>query len=104
MNRFLVVMTLLIGFALAGNAGAVPAGKTVAWDSPMGKVVFDGKIHADKGIKCTDCHTKIFKMKKGAAEMKMADINGGKFCGECHNGTRAFATKDQTSCVRCHKK
>src|ERR1700752_946760 len=89
---------------LAASAGAVPPGKTVDWDAPMGKVPFDGKVHADKGLKCLDCHSKIFKMKKGTAEMKMADIHAGKFCGECHNGKKAFETNNPDNCVRCHKK
>jgi len=93
-----------MGIMPAAGVMAVPDGKSLEWDSPMGKVTFDGKVHADKGVKCNECHVKIFKMKKGTAKMKMADINAGKFCGECHNGGRAFKTDDQANCVRCHKK
>jgi c(7)-type cytochrome triheme protein len=104
MNRIACLTLLLAGGIFVGSAGAVPPGKTAEWDAPMGKVTFDGKVHADKGLKCLDCHSKIFKMKKGSTEMKMADINGGKFCGECHNGTKAFETNNPANCVRCHKK
>lgn len=104
MSRLTGAIVILIGVVFAVNAGAVPPGKTAEWDAPMGKVTFDGKVHADKGLKCLDCHSKIFKMKKGSTEMKMADINGGKFCGECHNGTKAFETNNPANCVRCHKK
>jgi len=104
MGRLTAVIAVLIGWVFAGNVLAVPSGKTAEWDTPMGKVVFDGKIHADKGLKCLDCHSKIFRMKKGSTEMKMADINAGKFCGECHSGTKAFATNDQANCGKCHKK
>lgn len=104
MSRLTFLTVVLAGTVFVSNAGAVPPGKTAEWDSPMGKVTFDGKVHADKGIKCLDCHSKIFKMKKGSTEMKMADINGGKFCGECHNGTKAFETNNQANCVKCHKK
>lgn len=104
MTRTSLILPALIGAMWAGNAQAVPAGKTAEWDTPNGKVVFDGKIHSEKGLKCLDCHSKIFKMKKGSTEMKMADINGGKFCGECHNGTKAFMTNDPSNCGRCHKK
>ena len=83
---------------------AVPPGKTVEWDASMGKVTFDGKVHADSGIKCMECHSKIFKMKKGSAVMKMADIQAGKFCGECHNGQKAFASNVPENCAKCHKK
>lgn len=93
---------LVVALAAAGQAFAVSAGKTVEWDTSMGKVVFKGDDHAGKGLKCNECHTKIFKMKKGATAMKMADINAGKFCGECHNGKRAF--KAAGNCAKCHKK
>jgi c(7)-type cytochrome triheme protein len=41
---------------------------------------------------------------KKAAKITMADMNAGKFCGECHNGTKAFASKDAATCGKCHKK
>jgi len=104
MVRSAIVAAVLIAIIPTAEVMAVQAGKTLEWDSSAGKVIFDGKFHADKGVKCTECHGKIFKMKKGTAEMKMADLNAGKFCGECHNGNRAFKTDDQASCGRCHKK
>lgn len=88
---------------LAGNAGAVPPGKTAQWDAPLGRVVFDGKVHADKGLECAECHNTIFKMKRGAAKMRMADIHAGRFCGECHNGGKAFETNNPANCLKCHK-
>ncbi len=98
------MMTLVAVLVFAGSALAVPPGKVLDWDSKAGKVTFDGKAHADKGLKCNDCHTKIFKMKKGSSAMTMAALNEGKFCGECHNGTKAFKTNDPKNCSKCHKK
>jgi c(7)-type cytochrome triheme protein len=88
-----------------GNVMAVPPGKTVEFSSPPGKVTFDGKAHADKGLKCPDCHTtpKLFEMKKGGAKVTMAAMNEGKSCGSCHNGKRAFSVKTQADCAKCHK-
>ena len=103
MNRLTTAIAALILGMIATSAEAVPVGKTADWDAPIGKVTFDGKAHADKGLKCLDCHSKIFKMKKGSTGMKMADINAGKFCGECHNGQKAFETNNPVNCVRCHK-
>jgi c(7)-type cytochrome triheme protein len=93
-------------FVLSVAAFAVPAGKTVEFDGKgAGKVVFDGKIHADKGNKCADCHASgLFKMKKGSTTMTMKDMEAGKNCGACHNGTKAFGVKDAASCAKCHKK
>ena len=105
MSGFRAGVFAIVGvFIAAGTAFAIQPGKTVTWDTVMGKVTFDGKVHADAKVKCLDCHSKIFKMKKGSTEMKMADINAGKFCGKCHNGKRAFASNDKDNCEACHKK
>jgi c(7)-type cytochrome triheme protein len=105
MRILTAVLAILIAVVFVGSAVAVPPGKTVEFaGGALGKVTFDGKVHADKGLKCNDCHTKIFQMKKGSAKMKMADINAGKFCGECHNGTKAFKSSDAANCAKCHKK
>lgn len=81
---------------------AVSAGKSVEWKTSMGTVTFKGDDHAGKGLKCKECHPTPFAMKKGSAVMKMAEINAGKFCGECHNGKKAF--KSAGNCAKCHKK
>lgn len=103
MRAVLIIVVALVAMGLAGTAIAVPPGKTVEFTGGgAGKVVFDGKVHATAGKKCNDCHPKVFKMKKGANTITMKDINAGKFCGTCHNGTGAFDAK--TSCNKCHKK
>jgi len=103
-KSMLAVLAALTFAAFSLSATAVPAGKTVEWDSPMGKVVFDGKVHASKGLKCNACHTKIFKMKKGADKINMHEINEGEFCGACHNGKKAFKANDPKNCKTCHQK
>jgi len=97
-----VRMAAFIVVLAATQAMAVSAGKSVEWNSSMGKVVFKGDDHAGKGLKCAECHSKIFKMKKGTAVMKMAEINAGKYCGTCHDGKKAFGTAG--NCAKCHKK
>jgi len=100
-----LLLVVACTFLLSGIALAVPPGKTLEFaKSPMGKVTFSGKIHADAGVKCQECHNKdtFPKMKFGTVTIKMADIYAGKLCGKCHNGDRAFAAK--TSCNRCHKR
>src|SRR5512140_3185423 len=89
-----------------GNVMAVPPGKTLEFASPMGKVIFDGKAHADQGLKCADCHSKpkLFGMKKGSDKINMAAMNEGKFCGACHDVSKAFSVKAPADCVKCHKK
>jgi c(7)-type cytochrome triheme protein len=101
------ILAVLLALMLSiGNAMAVPPGKTLEFASAMGKVTFDGKVHADKGLKCADCHTapKLFAMKKGGDKLTMAAMNEGKFCGACHDGTKAFSVKTPGDCAKCHKK
>ena len=79
MRIITLALTIMVAVMFVGSAMAVPPGKTVDYaGGDAGKVVFDGKIHADKGLKCNDCHTKIFKMKKGADKITMADMNAGR--------------------------
>lgn len=94
-----VVGTLL----LAGAALAVSPGMVLEFsDSPMGKVVFDGKVHKEAGATCKDCHNEgMFpKMKQGTVKITMEEIYAGRLCGVCHNGERAFGTSG--NCSRCH--
>ena len=85
--KFAGILAVFAALMLAiGNVMAVPPGKTVEFASPMGKVTFDGKAHADKGLKCADCHTKpkLFEMKKGGDKLTMAAMNEGKFLSLIH--------------------
>jgi c(7)-type cytochrome triheme protein len=101
LSIFLTIAFVAVSF---GSAMAVAPGKTVEFpDTDAGKIVFDGKTHADKGLKCNDCHTKIFPMKKGA-KLTMAEMKAGKNCGACHNGTKAFGVTEKADCGKCHKK
>ncbi len=105
MVKKLLISAIILTVALAfiGTSLAVPPGKSVTFEGgKLGKVVFDGKTHADAGKKCTDCHPKVFQMKKGSAKMTMKDLYAGKYCGTCHNGKDAFNAKG--ACMKCHKK
>jgi len=90
-------------------AEQVPVPKDFSYEEtkPLDPVLFSHKFHVtEKKLQCPDCHTKIFQMKKMAdpAQMKMAKLNEGESCGKCHDGKKAFATKDTKACVRCHVK
>ena len=76
-----------------------------------GPVTFSHETHVNQyKQKCTDCHTKIFKMKK--EDLKMTkDLHGqDKHCGVCHNGKKViggkavFSQATDADCAKCHKK
>ncbi len=87
----------------------VPPDFTYEDTKPSAPVTFSHKFHVtEKKMGCPDCHTKpkLFEMKKLAAspKMKMSNINEGEYCGACHNGKKAFGTKDASTCAKCHVK
>jgi c(7)-type cytochrome triheme protein len=103
MKLFVATLVATIALFSLNAVLAVPPGMEVQFTkSPMGKVTFSGKIHAEKGLLCPDCHPKVFEQKKGTAKITLADHEPGKkFCFTCHNGTKSFVPKD--NCARCHK-
>jgi c(7)-type cytochrome triheme protein len=102
MKKIMILALACMVVLAAASAFAVGPGKTVEYTPKgTGKVVFDGKAHAK--AKCNECHPAVFKMKKGSAAMTMKDMAAGKYCGVCHNGTKAFGVKDAAQCGKCHK-
>jgi Class III cytochrome C family. len=78
-------------------------------DSP-GTVTFSHEKHLAVGNKCTSCHVKIFKMKKGqTGPLTMEKMKAGEQCGACHNGKTVvegktpFPVSDTANCTKCHK-
>jgi len=70
-----------------------------------GPVLFSHEMHVNQQkSKCTDCHTKIFKMKKGNVKMAKESHGQDKHCGVCHNGKKAFSQTADADCAKCHKK
>ena len=78
-------------------------------DSP-GTVTFSHEKHGAAGTKCTSCHVKVFKMKKGTSgPLSMDKMKAGEQCGACHNGKpqegkTPFAVAEAANCEKCHKK
>lgn len=105
MRHIVLVLVFAMIFASAGMSLAVPSGKKVVFSGgERGKVIFDGKKHADAGIACEVCHLEsptLFQMQKGADQISMKDMHNDRYCGSCHNGTKAFDNKE---CDKCHIK
>ena len=102
-------MKKLIGFAL----GAVMLVPCLAWGKVGGgdivfrpggaaNVTFSHEDHVTKfGVKCRECHYKIYTTVEGHRRATMTDMQQGLSCGACHDAKRAFTVK--ASCERCHK-
>jgi c(7)-type cytochrome triheme protein len=61
---------------------------------------FSHKFHLEL-FKCSDCHSKIFVAGPNAKRYTMLDMERGKSCGSCHDGSTAFSVK--TDCGKCHQ-
>ena len=120
MRKIGFVSLALLAAAVAGLLAASPVAAQIksppdfafeqGKDSP-GKVTFSHANHVQKLEKCTACHVKVFKMKKGTSgPITMEKIKAGEQCGTCHNGKTEVAGKvvflatDQANCEKCHKK
>ena len=115
-----VVVRAAAGVGLALAALAAPGSTaavtevTMPPDFPMpkaetspGQVTFSHAIHRAKVAKCSTCHMRDFKMKRGASEpVTLVAKQEGKLCGACHDGkttmggTVVFPVDE---CDRCHK-
>ncbi|PKN18451.1 MAG: cytochrome C [Deltaproteobacteria bacterium HGW-Deltaproteobacteria-6] len=69
------------------------------YKTPVQNVYFHHASHAT--FSCNQCHPQPFTVKKGQTKMTMSEMYQGKTCGMCHNGDKAFSSRD---CARCHKK
>jgi c(7)-type cytochrome triheme protein len=111
-TRFLAVLALVV-MGTVGVASMVDAQKLpplitfeLGKDSP-GPVTFSHETHKEANEKCTVCHTKVFKMKKGTSgNLTMAKMQAGESCGTCHNGKTEVKGKPVfaiDACQQCHK-
>ena len=67
-------------------------------DDPTYAVLFRHEPHTT-WLSCTNCHSGIFQMKRGADAITMDKITEGQYCGVCH-GKVAFSAD---ACARCHR-
>jgi c(7)-type cytochrome triheme protein len=86
---------------------------TIPRDFPMekaegspGQVTFSHEKHRVKVDKCTTCHMRDFKMKRGGSgQITLAAKQEGKFCGACHDGKMQMGGVTVfpiDECERCH--
>ena len=66
-------------------------------------VVFSHESHLGyAGGQCTTCHPQPFLMLRSSPVPHHGEMNAGGSCGMCHDGKKAFGTKDASGCHTCH--
>ncbi|VAV83848.1 hypothetical protein MNBD_DELTA01-1553 [hydrothermal vent metagenome] len=70
-------------------------------DAKINPVLYPHWVHR-MFFRCKVCHEDLEIMKRGANKLSQAQIEEGKTCGACHNGTVSFDAKLKENCVKCH--
>lgn len=65
-----------------------------------GDAKFSHDLHGGM-YKCDECHPKLYLPAAKNKRFTMADMEGGRSCGACHDDKAAFTVKE--NCDRCHK-
>lgn len=90
-------------FAQSGPPADFPIPKA---ESSPGAVTFSHVRHLAKVGKCSLCHMRDMKMKRGGTgPFTMEAMQQGKTCGACHDGKTVLAGTEVFSidaCDRCH--
>ena len=104
-NLYSLIFFTLFAAALAHNCLADDSGGEIYFEQPVKGVIFSHATHVDEnGFDCETCHDDMFEMEAHAAESAhdfvMQEMEGGGYCGSCHDGDMAFAVT--TACATCH--
>ena len=102
-----VALALVAGSATAAGV-TLPKDFTIPKaESSPGGVTFSHARHMARIGRCSACHMRDVKMKRGASgPMTMAALEQGRLCGACHDGKASAGgsvvfSLDQ--CDACHK-
>jgi phosphate transport system substrate-binding protein len=98
MKIMTVGVTVLAVLTLGAAAFATSDKALIYGGAGQGKVIFDGRLHASKGLVCQDCHSAIFATKK-VALITMDNHGESVACFVCHDGSKVF-----NDCKQCHRK
>lgn len=88
-------------FSVTGNCVTCHAGDILFKEKDAGNVTFPHAAHIEMLDGCDGCHPDLFKARRGANKATMEDMENGKSCGACHDGSGAFSVAED--CESCHK-
>ena len=98
-----ILMVVVMVLLAAQQAFAVIGGGDIAMKNRGGTVTFSHDAHVNAaGLKCQDCHAKLYTNVKQHKRVSMKGMQKGRSCGACHNGKAALSVKG--NCTKCHTK
>jgi len=104
MNKVFMGFGIIVILVLTSPAWSkIGGGDIIFKPKKAAQVIYSHDFHVGKlGLKCTNCHYRLYTTVEGHYTATMADMVKGKSCGACHNGKKAFDVNG--NCDRCHKK
>ena len=103
----LVAASLLAAAPASAQVKAPPDFTLPKTENSPGPVTFSHARHLAKVGKCTPCHMRDIKMKRGGTgAFTMDAMQQGKTCGACHDGKTTVGGAPVFSldeCDRCHR-
>lgn len=107
LGALVLTLALLTGRAAPGQTKAPSDFTMPKAETSPGDVTFSHTAHFARVSKCTTCHMRDFKMKRGTSgPVTLAAKQDGRFCGACHDGKTVMggaAVFPIDECDRCHK-
>ena len=111
MRPSVAIVMLVLTAGLAAPAVLAQSGPPADFPMPKaetspGQVTFSHVRHLAKVTKCSLCHMRDMKMKRGGTgPFAMEAMQQGKTCGACHDGKTVLgggAVFSLEACDRCH--
>ena len=104
MNKVCMAFGIIVILVLTSPAWSkIGGGDIIFRPKKAAKVTYSHDFHVGKlGLRCTNCHYRLYTTVEGHNTVTMADMVKGESCGACHNGKKAFDVNG--NCDRCHKK
>jgi len=87
-----------VAFAVTGSCTKCHAVKDISFDADA---LFSHTFHLGLNYQCNSCHSRLFIAGPNSRRYLMKDMERGRSCGGCHNGSEAFSVAGD--CNRCHK-
>jgi len=87
-------------FTVKANCTTCHAGDILFKPADAGDVTFSHAVHIDM-FGCGECHPDLFKAERGSTHATMEEMEQGKACGACHDGSTAFSVAED--CDSCHQ-
>ena len=89
-----------MAFSVSGDCTTCHAGDILFINEDAGNVTFPHDAHIAM-FGCDECHPDVFKAERGANQLTMEAMEGGEYCGACHDGSTAFGVAED--CESCHE-